>query len=174
MLLRHIVIIILRLFSLSWLVQGGLVGLASTVQYSHAIPDFNQALLAYAIPLVYAVAAAGRWMLAAWIARHVTPEPDSAVNAGALTLYDLYCFAFVFLGLYFVLSSFAQVLNAVHTYQLVSTMNPPPPFLEKNASFYQLTEPVITLVAGSLCIIFASRIARKLMSGQRQDGVAET
>lgn len=111
-------------------------------------------------------------MLATFIARHVTPDPDSIINVGALTRYDLYCFAFVFLGLYFVLSSLAQALNAVHFHFAVSTTIPPPPQLEKEASLYRLAAPLITLVAGVLCIVFSSRLSRKLTGAQHQSEAA--
>lgn len=91
------------------------------------------------------------------------------MNVSALTRYDLYCFAFVFLGLYFALSSLGQALSAAHTHFLVSTMNPPPPFLERDASLYRLAAPFITLVAGILCIVFSSRLSRKLTSAQNQN-----
>jgi len=165
--LTSIVSIVLRLFSLSWLVQGAFntAGAAAmTIPYGSPSGSY----WAYGAPAIYLVAAVITWLLAPTIARLVAPQPDVAVGIGGLTRYDLYCFAFVFLGLYFVLSSLGNAINWLHYYlflaKAIPTGNP-----QRETSFYQLTQPLITLFAGSVCVALSSRLARKLTDAQRKD-----
>jgi hypothetical protein len=83
-----------------------------------------------------------------------------------LTRYDLYCFAFVFLGLYFVLSSTGQAINWTY-YFAVTARDTPQNDPERLSSFYRLTQNLIPVVAGSVCIATASRFAKKLTVAQR-------
>lgn len=76
--LHHIVVIVLRLFSLFLLVQGGLVGLASTyatmMQQSFSAFHGTFVLWSYAIPIAYVATAVILWKLAPFVARNVTPD----------------------------------------------------------------------------------------------------
>ena len=121
----------------------------------------------YAGPVFFVAVAVATWLLAPTIARLVTPRPDSTISVGGLTRYDLYCFAFVFLGLYFILSSAANAINWLHFYMfLARTASQTDP--QRQTSFYQLTQPLITCIAGGICIALASRLAKKLTDAQRK------
>jgi hypothetical protein len=157
--LTNIVVIVLRITALSWLVHG-LTGLAA-VAIAH--PD----LWNYAVPAIFFVFAAIVWFLAAPIARLVTPRSESVVSIGTLSRYDLYCFAFVWLGLNFVLSSLADAVNWLHYYFTIARLtyeNDP----QRQQGFYQLSKPLITVIAGGLSLLFAARCAKKLTDVERK------
>ena len=121
----------------------------------------------YAAPVLLLILAAVIFLLSQPIARFVTPPSNEKLSLGGLSLYDLYCFAFTFLGLFFVLSSIANTLNWLHYFLLVSRIyngNDPQQF----TSFYKFTGPLITLISGGLVLIFAPRGARKLTEIQRR------
>ena len=158
--LSNIVAIVLRLFSVSWLVQG-VAGFASTAAAAASFPSPYSNLWNYAGPVFFVLIAASTWFLAPGLARFVTPRPEAAIEVGGLTRYDLYCFAFVFLGIYFVLSSVANAINWAHFYLFLSRTVPQAD-PQRQTSFYELAQPLITCVAGGLCIVFASRLARRL------------
>lgn len=164
--LTSIVTIVLRLCSLSWLLQGitGIAGIAAAMApFESPYPNYWN----YAAPAFFVVAAVVAWPFAPAVSRLVTPRPDSTVSIGGLTRYDLYCFAFVFLGLYFILSSVANAINWVHYYMFLAKITPESD-PQRQTSFYQLTQPLITLIAGGVCIALASRLAKRLTDAQRK------
>ena len=164
--LSSVVAIVLRLFSVSWLVQGvaGLIAMAAALA-PRSSPYSNP--WNYAGQVFFVAVAVATWMLAPALARFVTPRPDSTIDVGGLTRYDLYCFAFVFLGLYFILSSVANSINWLHYYVVLAT-NTSGADPQQQTSFYQLTQPLITLVAGGICMLLASRLSKKLTEAQRK------
>jgi hypothetical protein len=166
--LNSVVAIVLRLFSVSWLVQGvsGLILMAAALA---PLPSPYSNPWNYVGHVFFVAVAVATWLLAPAIARFVTPRPDSTVNVGGLTRYDLYSFAFVFLGLYFVLSSVGNAINWLHAYTFLAMNAPQAP----RNSFYGLTQALITCVAGGICIVFASPLAKKLTDAQRKYEVAQ-
>jgi len=162
--LSSIVTIVIRLFALNWIV-GGIITFASLVReitrYWSTSPNY-WGLLYPAVMLAIGVLF---FMWSQLVARIVTPRSNPEVNLGGLTQYDLYCFAFTFLGLYFVLSSIAETLNWLHySFLVVRDTHEGNP--QRADSFYQLTRPLITLLAGGASLMFAPRFARKLTSVQ--------
>ncbi|CAN5401241.1 hypothetical protein BH09VER1_BH09VER1_09120 [soil metagenome] len=161
--LNSIAVIVLRLFALNWLLHDiGLWALAVQQSLSGSRPPYL--LAAFFLPaLLLLVASAILWLLAPRIARLVSPSPDAAVALSSLTRYDLYCFGFVFLGLYFVLSSFAEVINWTHYFATVAHNAKVPDQELQKQNFYQLTRPGLTFVGGLISLFGASRWAKKLV-----------
>jgi len=164
--LSSIVTIVLRLFSFLWFVQS--IGMfasvaARTAPYlSSHISYWN-----YVDPVLLLFAAIAVFLFSQPIARILTPPPNPELSLGGLSQYDLYCFAFTFLGLYFVLSSIGSTLNHLHYFILTSrtTQENDP---ERARNFYLFTQPLITLLVGGVSLGFASRCARKLTVIQRK------
>jgi hypothetical protein len=161
--LTGIVTIVFRIYSLIWLVDGiiRLLTVVSTSQSSHTIH------VLFLEPAIFILGALVVFTLSQPIAGIVTPPPNAEVNVGRLSNYDLYCFAFTFLGLNFVLSSVASMINAIHYYFVVvhSTHDGD----QKQAdSFYRMTRPLLTMAAGFISLLFAPRFARKLAAVQRK------
>ena len=168
--LSNIVAIVLRLFSISWLVQG-IAGIGSTAAASAAFASPSSNPWNYVGPVFFVLIAVATWLLAPGLARLVTPRPEAGIEVGGLTRYDLYCFAFVFLGIYFVLSSVASAINWAHFYLFLSRTVPQAD-PQRQTSFYELTQPLITCVAGGFCIAYASRLATRLTIAERKDEAA--
>jgi len=82
-----------------------------------------------------------------------------------LGLEDLYCFAFVSLGLYFVLRSLAPMLTWAHYTFLLAVRSYGATF-EHSQSLYDLMQPTITVAAGLVCIFKGPRWASKLAQKQ--------
>jgi hypothetical protein len=163
--LTSIVVVVLRLFALDWLVQGftGIVWTGHGQSSWYAPPS-------YAVYLPSLVMVAGALLLFMWsktIARAVTPKPDPQVQLAGITVFDLYCFAFTFLGLYFVIPSISGVMTWLH-YLFIRTRgamegsNPA-------QDFYGLADNVVRLLAGGACLLFAARFARKLAAVQGKE-----
>src|ERR1700738_2552655 len=105
--LSSIVFIVIRLFALNWFLTAvPLLLSAATAPLSHE-RHLSAVLMPYAPAVLLLVFAAGLWILSPGIARFVSRGVDTRVSIGSLSRSDLYSFAFVFLGLFFILSSFA-------------------------------------------------------------------
>lgn len=163
MLTSTIVLIIMRLFSVQWLVQGlGMLamGFVEISQMNESRGGWFAA--ARFIPsLGVLLCSVIAWIAAPFLARFIARKYDAPVAVSGLSLQDLYSFAFVFLGLYFVLSSLADVLNWLH-YALAVAASRGDFDPERNKSLYGLSRPLITLVAGCVCLVSGRRWARKL------------
>ena len=163
--LTSIVTVVLRLFAIDWFLKGViLLPQAIGTLGSNWPGQPNYLLLGQ--PAVYLVFAIGLFWWSHLLGRIVTPRSVPEIQLGGLTIYDLYCFAFTFLGLYFALSSVAETLNWLH-YYLTLLKDTPAGNLERAQGFYGLTQPLITFLAGLSCLLFAPRLARKLSQMQR-------
>jgi D-alanyl-lipoteichoic acid acyltransferase DltB (MBOAT superfamily) len=114
------------------------------------------------VPLAYFVMAVLLWFAAGRLASGIAREFNPAVQF-QMTLEDAFTFAFVFLGLYFVLSTAASTV--IQLLNLVGMMETEP---EGSAAqtrvaheFYRLG---ITLVIGLACVFCSRAWARKLAS----------
>jgi hypothetical protein len=166
--LSSIVVIVLRLFALNWLFNAvPLLLSAAATPLPHERHLFA-VLMPYAPAVLFLIFAAGLWILAPALARLVSRGVDTSVSIGSLSRSDLYSFAFVFLGLFFMLSSFADAINWIHYLGTVSRQDPTrdPHYL------YQLTRPCLTFVAGLISLFGARRWTKKLVAYDERTHVA--
>jgi len=155
--LSTIVLIVLRLFCVCWLVDG-LTGLAVGFAYYNPQASIIAQLLE---PVTFVLFAVVGWIIAPTLSRLVIGQRDAVIQSSELTLGDLYAFAFVFLGLYFSLSSFADTLNWFHYFLWVNAGNRLLPS-ENAPSYYSLSRALISLIPGLVCLFPGRRWARKL------------
>lgn len=160
--LKSIVVVVLRLFAIQTLLQaiGLAVGEAGLHGRYDVPPRDYSGFIAPGGLLVFATI---EWLLAPAVAKLVTRRHDTEVSLGALSRADLYSFAFVFLGLYFILSSIAPALIWLH-YSL--TMSAVGSSSESERSFYALATPLIGLIAGFMALLPAQRWARRLLTAE--------
>jgi hypothetical protein len=164
--LSNIVVIVMRLFALNWFVSAlPLLLSAATPPLPHERSMFAL-LMPYAPGVLLLVFAVGLWILASAIARFVSRGVNTTVSVGSLSRSDLYSFAFVFLGLFFILSSFADVINWIH-YFTVSGEDPRHDPRIQN--LYQLTRPCLTLVLGLVSLLGAPRWTKKLVAHDQKN-----
>jgi hypothetical protein len=168
--LNSIVVIVIRLFALNWLFSAlPLLVSAATTPLPHE-RHLSIVLMPYAPAVLLLIFAAGLWILTPAIARFVSRGVDTTVNIGGLSRSDLYNFAFVFLGLFFMLSSFADAINWIHYFATVSHQDPTRDPRVQN--LYQLTRPCMTFVAGLISLLGAPRWTKKLVTSDERTHVA--
>ena len=164
--LSSIVVIVLRLFALNWLATAIPLFLSAATSGSPRDQQLLSRLLPYAPAVLVLILAVAVWLLARPVARLVSRGVDGSVSVGGLSRADLYSFAFVFLGLLFVLSSFADVINWVHYFATVSREGPRSDPRVQN--LYQLTRPFVTLALGLVSLLGARRWTKKLISHDQE------
>jgi hypothetical protein len=159
MLLSAIVLIVIRLFCLSWLVQG-IVMFAS----NRFVSDLGSSDLArweLLPPLLLLVMAVVAWFAAPRLARLISGRHDAVIPIPGLSLEQLYSASFVFLGLDFALGSLGELLNWFYFFLLTHADNPPLGGVQQPPP-YEFSRVLITFIAGIVCIIYNQRWARKL------------
>lgn len=157
--------ILLRLFSLSWFIQGISQAAGSAVSNSGTggpapflIPGLFLALIAVAV-----------WIGAPAAAKYAAKGNDEINVLGQIRFVELLGAMLVGLGLFFCLSSFGAIFNWLHYFWIRAAA--PKAFPDSTGvSFYNLSREAVTFGAGVLVIAtsryWAQRISRKLSSGQ--------
>jgi hypothetical protein len=162
--LKTLVVIALRLYTIYWLVQG----IAQCVVLipvfmgfaSHGIspPDY-----VYFVSLLWIFFVAGvLWFSAFRLSSQVTKGHDTELVFTSLTKGDLYRFAFVFLGVFFALSSIFSVLQT--GYQFFAFDFPQPANNpEKGRYLWPFLGHAFTMIAGFACVFGARKWTNKLI-----------
>ncbi len=160
-----IVQVLVRLLSLLWVLQGS-IALVGALAVFNAGWSFGDKFMAYYLgPVLTLVFAATSWFAAPRLSRLIVGRADETVAVSGLSLYDLYAFAFVFLGVYFALSSLADMLNWAHFFLLENARTTTFESLlteRHQPSYYEFSRPFITLVSATMCIVYRQRWAKKL------------
>ena len=169
MLTSTIVLIVIRLFSVQWLVQGLSMLAMAIVELSQMGESHRGSFgaLSFIPSLGMLLCSIVAWIAAPFLARFMAGKYDAPVTISGLSLQDLYAFAFVFLGLYFVLASLADVLNWLH-YSLWVAASYGDFDPERKKSLYGLSRPLITLVAGLVCLVSGRLWAKKLYDAGKE------
>ena len=164
--LSLIIVVVVRLFCLLVPLHGLRLFAQSRIQSGgYPLPESSSSpgvmTLLFACILTVAL-----WKVAPLLARLVVGKHDVAVQLTGLSLEDLYRFAFVFLGLYFALSSLPPTLTWAHyAFSVASTSSGATG--EQQQSLYALFDPAITFAAGLVCMLKGPRWATLLA---RQEG----
>ena len=109
------------------------------------------------------------WILAQPLARLVTKGYDTPVNFGGLTRQDLYCYAFVFVGLGFFVRGFAAVLTmlgGLFASVTVSALSPGDHALLASMTV-QIPRAFVETILGLISMLFANRWAKKLIDSEK-------
>jgi hypothetical protein len=167
--LSSIVVIVIRLFALNWLFTAIPLLLSAAATPLPHERNLSAVLMPYAPGVLLLIFAAGLWILTRAIARLVSRGVETSVSIGSLSRSDLYSFAFVFLGLLFILSSFADVINWIHYFATVSREDPIRDPRVQN--LYQLTRPCLTLALGLVSLLGAPRWTRKFVAYEQKSQV---
>jgi len=148
------------LFSLNWLAGSMPLLLTATMTPTPYESHWSAAFMPYASGVLLLIFATVLWILSPMIARFVSSDVDSSVSLGGLSRSDLYNFAFVFLGLFFILSSFADVVNWIHYFTLSDVDPRNNPHIH---NFYNLTKPCLTFALGVVFLIGSPHWTKKLV-----------
>ena len=166
--LKTLVVIALRLFAIYWFVESiseflGFIPLfwAFQKQMDNSVV-FDNNMAALVIPGIMLFIAIAIWISASRLSVKVTQDCDTQLAVTNLTREDFYAFAFVFLGLFFVLSSIPSALAngykfCVFDYPLEDG-NP-----QKGKYLWPFLSHVAVLIVGFACIFGASQWTKKLL-----------
>ncbi len=109
--LKSLIVVALRLYAIYWLYvrncgHGDLphIFFQASKKLGNYV-DFEVGAVALVMFFIFVVL----WFTASWISARVTKGHDVQLTAASLTLEDIYRFAFVVLGLYFLLSSIVSL-----------------------------------------------------------------
>ncbi len=151
--------ILLRLYSLS-LILTGLSQAVGILAHSGALlPDS----LVFASALPPFIAGALLWFLAPPLSRFLAGRKEGAVHLEGVAEEQLHSTAFLGLGLWFALPSFAKVFNWIHYFSANHSF-PSASIDEERHLFYEFTEDLLTFAAGLFlvftCRMWAAKLAR--------------
>ncbi len=107
------------------------------------------------------IVAALLWFSAPRLAAAIIRNSEPTIDKFALTLENVYTLTFVFLGLYFVLSSLASFLQQLY-YLVAVVAQLPQDAPERTKAVFNIYRPGITLIAGGASLLGAPWWARKL------------
>ena len=167
--LRSIVHIVLRMFALQWLFWSINTFFGEVIAYQQP----GSTAVVFLIPAVIVFGAILIWFCAPVISYAVTPRTDSSLNLEGLSRYDLYCFAFVYLGLSTVLAAIAPALTETHQF-ISSGADEMKRQLFLTPTAYRLAGHVINIIAGSVAFLAASRWARLLLAADTDSSVGQS
>ena len=170
-----LVLIIVRLFAISWFVQAIILSLdIVTGNFITFRPSTLEILLGIGSAVSALVFCLLAWILAPKIGRKITRGYDAPISISEPSLEKLYAFAFVFLGLYFILDSIGATLNGLHYFlTMPSLKNANRSVFIQTQSLYQFTKPLITLIAGFIVLLSAKYWAARLMKSQQKSEQSE-
>ena len=109
------------------------------------------------------------WYLSPLIARKLTWARDSTLDCGQLTLGDLYCFAFLLVGLYFAVDSFGPSLTWLH-YTLSQSSSDAGLSRQQQGNYYTLFKYLVRLMLGIGLILNGRKFATRLIKHQNEAG----
>ena len=158
--------ILFRIFSLNWLLTGLIQG-ASVAFISR---DGGLSWFSLLPSIVYLVAGMVFWMIAPWFSRASAKGTDETIRLDGVSERTLFATAFVVLGLYFALNSFARVFSWAHFFA-INKSDDYGFHHEEAPSYYELTESLMTLAAGVALILTSQKWAAKL-TRRPSEGIA--
>ena len=114
--------------------------------------------------LMMPISAALVWAFAERIARLVTRGHEVIVPLGGLSRMDLFAFAFVYLGLSFLISGIGTVVMNLSSVFANSISEPAVhQALLQTQSIQQISKQAVQVFLGIICLFNANRFAKKLI-----------
>ena len=163
--LKTLVVITLRLYAIYWFIDSVsslVVVMPVMLSFLNKTGDYEHSYLFALLPLGMLVFAILLWSLSSKISAQVTKGHDTQLAFISLTKEDLYNFAFVFLGLFFILSSLAELIQS--GYQFFAYDYPQPDSNpHKGELFWPFLGHAFTLIAGFACVFGAGKWTNKLI-----------
>jgi hypothetical protein len=165
--LSDIVLIVIRILVLNWALWI-LATLASSIVMASQTSNWSfLTFLPSCILLVFAIIG---WTASPTISKIVTPKKDYAAHLGGLSRRDLYSFSFVFLGLYFTLTSFSATIISAY-FAIFSSQLVHKPI--DASSMRDLFRHAVTFIVGFFVLVSADRWARLLLAKEASNTVEQ-
>lgn len=175
------VVVVLRLLALDFLLRGVLLtapqvfNILGSVSLSTQLHEIMQ-VVPWVIIGVLALSAILLWLYAPAIARLVTSGVSQEVSLGAITLADWYSIAFIGVGLFYMTSNFALILNWCHYFFKLAASNRP----ESGQAFdgYVVSSAIIPFIMGIILFVngrkWGAILARKQLKSETSAEVPPT
>lgn len=155
--------VMLRSFSLSWIVTGLAQIAGAIATLPSAAPEIPLYLLAPGIGLF--LAGFVFWFLSPWLSRIISRKGDGDFQLAGVSEPQLFATMFVGLGIYFAGSNLGSVFSWAHFFTI--KRSPEYGFHRELApSYYELAEVAITFVIGIYLVVTARIWARRLCKGE--------
>lgn len=167
--------IFIRLYALKILVGalasfGGMLTMIDNPAY-----DGWNLFLGFLPNLIVITSGVVLWMIAPWLSRLLTSKGNGELTLAGLTPEDLFTAVLLALGVFFIMDSFSNVVGWVHYFAINRSEGGF--HMDDEPSYYDLTERVLTLIAGialaMTCRTWARRLAPKSTSEQAGYGDAK-
>ena len=156
--LQSIIVVFLRISALQLVVTG----LFAFIPYF----SIKTPLMSVVFILVMPISAALLWAFAEQIARFATRGHEITVPFGGLSRMDLYAFAFVFLGLSFLIGGIGSMAMFLSVTFANSTSEPSAhQAMLHTQSIQPISKQGIQVIIGIICLLNPNRFAKKLVEG---------
>jgi len=158
--LRILVFVGLRIYALYFILQivSAMPMTWRFVSMGDPGPQFAIAIIAFMMLIALVL-----WSFAHRLAAAIVRGADTSIDKFGLTLEETYIFAFVFLGLYFILSTIGPALQQLYyVVAVVAQLSESDP--QRSIAVFQLYKPGITVIAGFASLLGAPFWARKLVA----------
>jgi hypothetical protein len=163
--LSILVIVVLRLFAITWAVRCG-AGLISTLGLSRIMPVGVsaaplQVALQFAVPVFYGLFAVLAWNFAESISRRVVGAVDSELGFSEVRPENLYTLGLLGMGLHYALANLAGTINWLH-YLAANRAGQTLLEGEEGLSLYEVSSVMIPFAAGAVIAVLSPKLGRKL------------
>jgi hypothetical protein len=164
--------IFIRLYALKILV-GALASFGGMIMIARSpIYDGWSTFLGFLPNLIVITSAVVLWLIAPWLSRLLTKKGNGDLTMNGLTREDLFTAVLLALGVYFIMDSFSNVVGWIHYFAINRSAGGF--HMDEEPSYYDLTERVLTLVAGialaMTCRTWGCRLAPKSTGEQDVHG----
>ncbi len=159
-----LILISLRLYAIYWLLQS-MAELVTILPMFFIVKPELQIRIPWPItffPVAALVFSIVLWLCAARISGAIVRGQDSELSMATLSREGLYGFAFVFLGLYFILSSINGIVDTGFVF-FTRGVDLPGNNPEWGKEVFHFLSHVLTLVAGFACVLGAGKWSQKLL-----------
>lgn len=164
--LKNIVIVILRLFTLSCLLQAIMKAIPTLIRITVAQKEATliEIITPWSMIIIYIILALIFWFLVSPIASLVTRKlPDDKLDIGSFSMIDCYCLIFIGIGLFYILGNMAQSLNWIH-YIFKLSVSTSSTYWRTEVGWYSVSKSLIPFIIGILLIIKAKSWSQKLFN----------
>lgn len=163
--LSILVVIVLRLFAITWAVRGG-IGLLTalgTAQTFHSSPlgRVLETSMMFAVPAAYVFLAFVAWVFAEAISRRVVGAVDVDLGLSLITAENLYALGFLGIGLHYSLANLATSIHWLH-YIVVHRAGQSVIDGRDGHALYDVTSALIPCVAGTVIAMLSPKLGRRL------------
>lgn len=159
-------VVVLRLFSIYWLANALISGLAvmpfALQRHGVVSSRLVETLVQFSIPGTYAILAVLIWLVADKVAGAVVGGNDPELHAPGIDASNLYALGFVVVGLVFFLSYLGSMVGWLH---YIGT-TPDSPLLDGRSGIspYEVLSQTLPCAGGLGAVILAPRLGRSLAS----------